>query len=47
MAILEIAILKIKPGRNREFEMAFAEASKIISAMPGYLSVHFLLTFTN
>ncbi len=38
MAILEIAILKIKPGRNREFEMAFAEASKIISAMPGYLS---------
>ncbi len=38
MAILEIAILKIKPGRNQEFEMAFAEASKIISAMPGYLS---------
>lgn len=39
MAILEIAILKIKPGKNQEFEIAFAEASQIISAMPGYISL--------
>ena len=38
MTILEIAILKIKPGMNQEFEVAFVEASHIISSMPGYLS---------
>jgi heme-degrading monooxygenase HmoA len=36
--ILETAILKIKPGHNQEFEVAFAKASKIISSMPGYIS---------
>ena len=36
--ILEVAILKIKPGMNQDFEIAFAEASKIISSMPGYIS---------
>ena len=36
--ILEVAVLKIKPGMNQEFEIAFAEASKIISSMPGYIS---------
>ncbi|MEL6582115.1 MAG: antibiotic biosynthesis monooxygenase [Cyanobacteria bacterium J06621_12] len=36
--ILEVAILKIKPGMNQQFETAFAEAAKIISAMDGYLN---------
>ena len=36
--ILEVAILKIKPGMNQDFEIAFAQASKIISSMPGYIS---------
>lgn len=38
MAILEVAILDIKTGTNREFETAFARASKIISSVPGYIS---------
>lgn len=38
MAILETAILNIKPGKNQEFEAAFIEATQIISAMPGYIS---------
>jgi heme-degrading monooxygenase HmoA len=36
--ILESAILKVRPGLGREFEAAFAEASAIISASPGYVS---------
>ncbi|KQS41900.1 antibiotic biosynthesis monooxygenase [Pedobacter sp. Leaf194] len=36
--ILEVAILNVKAGLTAEFEMAFAEAQKIISAMEGYLS---------
>ena len=36
--ILEVAILKIKPGISAEFEAAFATASSIISSMPGYIS---------
>ncbi|MGG6237690.1 antibiotic biosynthesis monooxygenase family protein [Nodosilinea sp. AN01ver1] len=36
--ILEIAVLTIKPGAQAAFETAFAEASEIISAMPGYCS---------
>ena len=36
--ILEVAVLKIKPRMNQEFEIAFAEASKIISSVPGYVS---------
>jgi heme-degrading monooxygenase HmoA len=36
--ILEVAILDIKTGLAKEFEAAFKTASKIIVAMPGYLS---------
>lgn len=36
MAILEVAILDVIPGQEPAFEQAFAEAQKIISAMPGY-----------
>ncbi len=36
--ILEVAILKIRPGRSLQFESAFAEAQNIIMAMPGYVS---------
>lgn len=36
--ILEVAILKIKPGIAAEFEAAFTTASSIISSMPGYIS---------
>ena len=36
--ILESAILKVRPGMGAEFEAAFAQASKIISVSPGYLS---------
>ena len=34
--ILEVAILDVTPGRSPDFELAFAEAQKIISKMPGY-----------
>lgn len=36
--ILEVAILNVRPGMASDFEAAFARASSIISAMPGYLS---------
>lgn len=36
--ILEVAILKIKPGMSNEFEAAFHQACSIISSMPGYIS---------
>jgi heme-degrading monooxygenase HmoA len=36
--ILEVAILDIIPGRETEFQAAFAVASPIISSSPGYLS---------
>ncbi|WP_101758149.1 antibiotic biosynthesis monooxygenase [Oceanicoccus sp. KOV_DT_Chl] len=36
--ILEVAILDIKPGCKSDFEVAFNEAQKIITAMPGYCS---------
>jgi heme-degrading monooxygenase HmoA len=36
--ILEVAILNVKPGQERNFETAFAGARAIISSMPGYLS---------
>ncbi len=35
--ILECAHLDVIPGREEEFEAAFAEAQHIIAAMPGYL----------
>lgn len=37
-AILEVAILDVKPGLSREFEIAFNTASNIIASMPGYIS---------
>ena len=36
--ILESAVLDVKPQRTRQFEAAFREAQRIISASPGYLS---------
>ena len=36
--ILEVAILDVKPGLEKEFETAFGEAQKIISSMDGYIS---------
>ncbi len=36
--ILEVAILNIIPGKEKEYEAAFAKASKIISSMKGYIS---------
>ncbi len=36
--ILESAVLDVKPGETRQFEAAFREAQKVISASPGYLS---------
>lgn len=37
--ILEHAILPVVPGREAEFEAAFAEASAIISSMPGFVDL--------
>jgi heme-degrading monooxygenase HmoA len=36
--ILESAVLDVKPGQDRAFEAAFAQAQRIISASPGYIS---------
>jgi heme-degrading monooxygenase HmoA len=36
--ILEVAILNVKLGQEREFESAFDRAQAIIASMPGYLS---------
>ena|SRR5688572_18602343 len=36
--ILESAVLDVKPGQEEQFEAAFREAKRIISASPGYLS---------
>ena len=37
--ILEHALLPVKPGREADFERAFATARDIISAMPGFRSL--------
>jgi heme-degrading monooxygenase HmoA len=37
--ILEHAPLDVKPGQEAAFEAAFAEAKKIISSRPGFLSL--------
>lgn len=37
--ILEHALLNVISGREAEFEVAFAEARKIIESMPGLTSV--------
>ena len=36
--ILEVAILNVRTGFEREFEAAFARAAPIIASMPGYIS---------
>ena len=36
--ILEVAILDVVPGKENEFQAAFAKASPIISSMSGYVS---------
>jgi heme-degrading monooxygenase HmoA len=36
--ILEVAVLDVRRDRTAEFEAAFAEAEKIISKAPGYIS---------
>ena len=36
--ILEAATLNVVPGREAEFESAFAQASSIIASMDGYIS---------
>ena len=37
-AILEVAILNVKPGQREAFEADFEQAQAIIAAMDGYLS---------
>jgi heme-degrading monooxygenase HmoA len=37
MMILELAILDVIPGTEKEFQHSFSEAQKIISNVPGYL----------
>jgi heme-degrading monooxygenase HmoA len=36
--ILEVAILDVIPGKENEFESAFAQASPIIASTAGYVS---------
>ena len=36
--ILELAPLCVQPGRESEFENAFAQAQSLIARMPGYLA---------
>lgn len=36
--ILEAAALNVKSGQEAEFEAAFRHASRIIAAMPGYIT---------
>ncbi len=38
---LEVAILQVKEGKEREFEMAFSLAKKIISSRKGYIKHEF------
>ena len=37
--ILEVAMLNVIPGRESEFEIAFRQASKIISGMNGFIDL--------
>jgi len=37
--ILEHAILPVTPGREADFEAAFAEAKPIIAGMPGFVDL--------
>ena len=40
--ITEQAILEVRPGREAEFEAAFATAKPIIAASPGFVSLRLL-----
>ena len=40
--ITEQAVLDVKPGREAEFEAAFATAKTIIAASPGFASLQLL-----
>jgi len=40
--ITEHALLSVTPGRETEFEHAFAQARPIIASMPGFLDLHLL-----
>ncbi|MGZ9584470.1 antibiotic biosynthesis monooxygenase family protein [Paenibacillus marinisediminis] len=35
--ILEVAVLRVKPGSINEFESSFRKASKILAGMRGYI----------
>ena len=35
-AVLEVAVLDVKPGESAAFERAFDEARRIIASMPGH-----------
>ncbi len=37
-AILEVAVLDVRPGQEAEFEQAFERAQAIIASMKGYVS---------
>ena len=37
LEILEVAVLTVRPGQERDFELAFGEAQAIIAASPGCL----------
>ena len=37
--VLELATLSVVPGRESEFEAAFAQARRLISAIPGFVSL--------
>ena len=37
-AILEVAVLPVRPGLASKFEAAFRQAAPIISTSPGYIS---------
>ncbi|WP_339096260.1 antibiotic biosynthesis monooxygenase [Deinococcus sp. VB142] len=34
--VLEIAMLRVRPGQTADFEAAFAQARRIIASMPGH-----------
>ncbi len=37
--ILESAVLNVRPGQERAFELAFGEAKSIIASMPGFIAL--------
>jgi heme-degrading monooxygenase HmoA len=40
--ILEVAVLDVRPGQERDFEVAFAEANAIISSVDGFQRLELL-----